>query len=332
MLKIGTLSLTSGCILAPMAGISDLPFRLINRSFGCKFAFAEMISARSLVYKSRKTARMMATVASDRPVGVQLLGNDPEIIKAAVETLDDYNFDILDFNAACPVAKVTSRGEGAALLNEPRKLQGLLRIMVKHSRVPVTLKIRAGWDENSLNARDVALYSEDAGVAALTVHGRTRAQGYSGCANYNIIRQVKEALSVPVVASGDALTPQLVKRMFDETGCDGVAIARGALGNPWIFGQTAEFLEKGTTPPGPAVEDLVETMISHLDLCRDFYGEQLGNMIFRKFFLWYTRGIRDVKTLRKRAVRSEATAEMTAIIRGLLSLSQVPEHEEGIAC
>jgi tRNA-dihydrouridine synthase B len=309
-----------------MAGISDLPFRTITRSFGCEFAFAEMISARSLVYSSRKTLRMITTSDRDMPLGIQLLGNDSRTIAAAMQSLENHNFNILDFNAACPVLKVTSRGEGAALLREPRKLRGLLSIMVGLSRVPVTLKMRAGWDENSLNAREAALHAQDAGIAAVTIHGRTRSQGYGGAVNYGIIREVKEALSIPVIGSGDALTPQSVKRMFDETGCDGVSIARGALGNPWIFRQTAEFLEHGTAPRSPGTEELTETMILHLRLLRNFYGERLANMIFRKFFLWYTRGIPDVKPLRLRAVRSETTSETEVIIRDLLYLHPLPKQ------
>lgn len=314
-----------------MAGISDLPFRMMNRAFGCEFAFAEMISARSLVYQSSKTMRMIATTAGDNPVGVQILGNEPDILMAALDILENHDFDILDFNAACPVNKVTCRGEGASLLREPGKLQKLLRIMVDHSRTPVTLKMRAGWDDLSLNARDVALLAQDAGIAAVTVHGRTRSQGYSDTVNYGIIREVKKALSIPVIASGDALSPLLVKKLFDETACDGVAVARGSLGNPWIFRQTAEFLRYGTASRRPAIEELVGTMTTHLGLCNDFYGEQLGNMIFRKFFLWYTRGIPDVKPLRERATRSTTTAETTAIIRELLSLSAFTAEEKA-AC
>jgi tRNA-dihydrouridine synthase B len=311
-----------------MAGITDVPFRMITRSFGCEFGFTEMISARSLVYNSRKTVRMISTAAGDKPVGVQLLGDDPLIIRSAMEILEKHDFDILDFNAACPVAKVTSRGEGAGLLKEPRRLQELLRVMVNHSRVPVTLKIRAGWDENSVNARETALYAQDAGIAAVTIHGRTRVQGYSGTVNYTIIRKVKKALSIPVIGSGDALSPQLIKRMFDETGCDGVAIARGALGNPCIFRQTAEFLERGTIPRRPGMQELVETMITHLNLCRNFYGERVGNMIFRKFFLWYTRGIPGVKPLRQRALRSGSTEETAAVTRDLLSICPETEGEK----
>lgn len=309
-----------------MAGISDLPFRMMNRSFGCEFAFAEMISARSLVYRSGKTMRMIATSDRDRPVGVQLLGNDPFILRTAIDILKNHDFDILDFNAACPVNKVTCRGEGAALLKEPRRLQELLKIIVDNSGVPVTLKMRAGWDGDSLNARDVALFAEDAGIAAVTVHGRTRVQGYGGTVNYRVIGDVKKALSIPVIASGDALSPRLIERLFEETGCDGVAVARGSLGNPWIFRQTTNFRRCGTVPQRPSIEELVETMTRHLGLCCDFYGERVGNMIFRKFFLWYTRGIPDVKPLRQRAVNSAAMAETIAIIRDLPSLWTVSPH------
>ncbi len=312
-----------------MAGISDLPFRMINRSFGCEFAFTEMISAQSLVHNSRKTMRMISTEEGDKPIGLQLLGNDPLVLRAAMEAVERHDFDVLDLNAACPVNKVTSRGEGAGLLREPRKLLELLRGMVSRSKVPVTLKIRAGWDENSVNAREAALYAQDAGIAAVTIHGRTRMQGYRGTVDYDVIREVKKALSIPVIGSGDALSPQAVKRMFDETGCDGVAIARGSLGNPWIFRQTAAFLEHNTTPKRPGMEELVETMISHLALCCNFYGKQVGNMIFRKFFLWYTRGIPGVKPLRQRALRCGTDEEMVAVTRDLLSVKPDALYEKG---
>jgi tRNA-dihydrouridine synthase B len=315
-----------------MAGISDLPFRMINRSFGCEFAFSEMISAQSLVHNSKKTMRMISTEEGDRPIGVQLLGNDPLILGAAMEAVEKHDFDVIDFNAACPVNKVTSRGEGAGLLREPRKLLELLKGMVIRSKVPVTLKIRAGWDENSVNAREAALYAQDAGIAAVTIHGRTRMQGYRGTVDYTVIREVKKALSIPVIGSGDALSPQAIKMMFDETGCDGVAIARGSLGNPWIFRQTSEFLEHNTPPQRPGVEELVETMISHLTLCCNFYGKRVGNMIFRKFFLWYTRGIPGVKPLRRRALRCETDEEMVAVTRDLLSVCSLPSYEEKEAC
>ena len=331
MLKIGRLSLTSRLILAPMAGITDLPFRMISRSFDCELAFAEMISARSLVYKSKKTMRMISTAAGDRPLGVQLLGNDPLIMSTAMEVLEDHDFDIIDLNAACPVTKVTCRGEGAALLKEPRRLHGLLRTMVERSDVPVTLKIRAGWDDACLNARDIALRAEDSGIAAVTIHGRTRLQRYGGSVNYGLIGNVKKALSIPVIASGDALSPRLIAKLFSETGCDGVAIARGALGNPWIFRQTSEYLRKGTTSVMPEAEELVRTMLSHLNLCSDFYGEGVGNMIFRKFFLWYTRGIPGVKPLRQRAVLSATVAETKAIVRDLLYFRCDPAQAEKMA-
>lgn len=302
------------CILAPMAGITDLPFRLVARSFGCELAFAEMISARALVYQSKRTEKMLSSVPADRPLGVQLLGSDPEILRKALDKLAKYDFALIDFNAACPVNKVTERGEGASLLKDPGKLKELLKAIVGHSEAPVTVKIRAGWDEGSLNARSVALAAEEAGIKALFIHGRTREQRYMGTVNYRVIREVKEALGIPVIASGDTLSPPLIKRMFDETGCDGVTLARGALGNPWIFLETAEFLKSGLLRPRPNPGEIADTMVVHLDLCIHFYGERVGAMIFRKFFAWYTRGLAEMKPLRDRAFRAETRSEMREII------------------
>ncbi len=245
MLKIGPLTLKYPFLLAPMAGITDLPFRMICRRYGCELAFVEMISARALVYENTKTDKMIRTQPGDRPLGIQLLGRDHEFVLKALDIVGKYGYDLIDFNAACPVTKVTSKGEGSGLMKEPRRLGQLLKAIVDHTDLPVTVKIRAGWDENSVNAREVALYARDAGIKGLFIHGRTRAQGYSGSVDYQVIRQVKEALDIPVIGSGDVFSPLQVKKMFDETGCDGVAIARGALGNPWIFQETEEFFQTG---------------------------------------------------------------------------------------
>jgi len=314
MLRIGDFTVPSPIMLAPMAGITDLPFRLIARSFGCAFAFVEMISARALVYQSKKTEQMLSTVPEDRPLGVQLLGNDPEVLKKALDKLRRYRFDLIDFNAACPANKVTGKGKGAGLLKEPSRLRDLLKVIVADAEVPVTVKIRAGWDDATVNAREVALYAQDAGVQGLFIHGRTRAQRYSGRVDYGIIRSVKEAVAIPVIASGDAFSPLLVKKMFDETGCDGVAVARGALGNPWIFRSIPEFLESGLPLQAPDRSEVADTMTRHLDSCIDIYGEKIGTILFRKFFAWYTRGITGMKPLRDKAFRAETREQMVASI------------------
>ena len=313
MLYIGDIKIPSSLVLAPLAGISDLPFRLINRSFGCEFAFTEMISASSLVYKSENTLKMLSTTGGDRPLGVQILGNDPEIIKKALDILSEHAFDIIDFNAACPSKKVVSGGRGAGLLLEPVKLQRLLEIIVENTDMPVTVKIRSGWDEITINAVEVALRAQDAGVKGLFIHGRTRKQGYRGKVDYNVIREVKKRLEIPVIASGDALTPNLIRKLFDETGCDGVVVARGALGNPWIFRDTDEYLKSGTGPLNPCVDEIVRTMKEHFISSIEFNGEKTGVMRFRKYFAWYTRGMK-VKELKGRAFRANTSDEMLRLI------------------
>jgi tRNA-dihydrouridine synthase B len=236
-----------------------------------------------------------------------------------MDILQKYEFDLLDFNAACPAKKVTRRGEGASLLKDPKKLKALLKLVVKNSRVPVTVKIRAGQDKDSLNAEETALYAQDAGISALFIHGRTKTQGYSGTVDYKIIKAVKNALTIPVIASGDILSAQLAKKMFDETGCDGIAVARGALGNPWIFKEIKEYLAHGKMIFRPSRHEIMQTMLEHLGLCIDFYGERVGVVIFRKFMNWYTRGFRKIRPLREKSSRAKTKEEILKLTEDILS-------------
>jgi tRNA-dihydrouridine synthase B len=311
MLKIGSLELKSNLILAPMAGVSDLPFRMLNRRFGAELAFVEMLNCRSLSYKSRRTHQMLASEKADSPLGVQILGCEPKYILKAIDVLRSYHFEVLDFNAACPAKKVVRRGEGVSLMRQPKELERLLRLVVKESCVPVTVKIRSGWDKDSVKAAEVGRHCEGAGVKALFIHGRTKQQGYRGAVDYGAIAAVKKALSIPVVASGDALSAQLVQKIFAETGCDAVAIARGALGNPWIF--------KGVTPDRA---ELTRVMREHLQANVDFYGERVGVMKFRKFFNWYTKGLRHIRPLREKSSRAKTREDMLALISTLPYFSQ----------
>lgn len=317
MLKIGDIELPFPVMLAPMAGVSDLPFRLISRSFGTSLAFTEMIDARAISHRDKRTRKMLMSSPEDRPLGVQLLGADEKYLAGALDALAEHDFDLLDFNAACPTPKVTRKGKGAALLKEPRKLGAILKILVGYAKVPVTVKIRTGWDADSVNAREVALYAEDAGINALFIHGRTKTQGYSGTVDYNNIKEVKAALKIPVIASGDNLSLLLIKRMFDETGCDGVAVARGALGNPWIFREAIRFFQDGVHISGPAMDERIATIKKHFDLVIKYSGEERGIGIFRKFFIWYTKGLRGIKPLRDKAFRTNKKDKFLEIIEEL---------------
>jgi len=324
MLTIGNLHLTSPLVLAPLAGITDLPLRTINRQFGCGLAFTFMISARSLAWSNPKTEKMLETAPGDRPLGVQLLGADPEMLARAVDKLVDYPFDVLDLNAACPVPKVVRKGEGACLMKEPQKIYELVKTLVSCSPVPVTIKLRAGWDNSTRNAREAALAAQDAGASAVFIHGRTRAQEYHDRVSYASIREVKQALSIPVIGSGDAFSPRLIQKMFVDTGCDGVAVARGALGNPWLFPETHAFLSGSPLPCRPGPDEIISVMRRHLELCCSFYGDRLSTRLFRKFFSWYSKGFLNIKFLRIKAFAAATCTELMAVIDEMEGLGMEP--------
>jgi tRNA-dihydrouridine synthase B len=323
-MNIGKLHLKYPIIFSPMAGVTDLPCRLINRKFGAELVFTEMIHIRSLTSKNARTMRMVKTTDIDRPLGIQLLGADEDYINRAMDILDTCDYDLLDFNAACPMPKVAKRGEGAGLLKEPVKLQKLLKLLVSRAKTPVTVKIRSGWDENSINAREVALAAQDSGIDALFIHGRHRKQGYSGKVDYNTIAEVKKALNIPVIANGDIYSGKTAMKMFDETGCDAVGVARGSLGNPWIFREIAEALKGRFNTKRPESRELVNTIIEHLDLSIDLYGEKKGILLFRKFLIWYTKGLSAAKYLRPKAFHASSRQEMHDIA---LELGEVASRD-----
>lgn len=323
MLKIGKLKLRSNLILAPMAGISDLAYRLLNRRFGCGLAFIEMINVRSLSYNSPKTKKMLSVASKDRPLGIQILGCEEEYILKALDILRSYKYDVLDFNAACPVRKVVSRGEGAGLLKTPKKLHKLLKVIVKNSNTPVTIKMRTGWDKDSINAKEIALLSQDAGVSALFIHGRNKEQGYSGEVDYTVIKDVKKILSIPVIASGNIFSQGLAKKMLDETLCDGLLIARGGLGNPWIFKEIKEFLKNNKIINRPSADEIADVMLEHLDSCIDFYGSSHAMKRFCKFFGWYTKGFKNVRALREKTFQSKKMKDMFSAIKSFRKLTRV---------
>ncbi|MCX5713098.1 MAG: tRNA dihydrouridine synthase DusB [Candidatus Omnitrophica bacterium] len=300
-----------------MAGITDLPFRMLNRKFGCELAFIEMINVRSLGYNSKNTKKMFATNAKDKPLGVQLVASEPKYMARGLDIAKQFKFDLMDFNAACPVRKVVNRGEGAALLKDPKKLQVLLKLVRKEFTVPVTVKIRIGWDEHSINACEVAKHVVDAGVDAIFIHGRTRQQFYSGGVDYKEIAKVKKNVSIPVIASGDNFSGPLIKKMFDETGCDACVIARGSFGNPWIFKEAKEFLKSGKMIPRPSIKDIIKVMKEHLEANMDFHGATSGLVQFRKFFAWYTKFMPHVRPLREQATRIKTKQEMFVLIEKL---------------
>ncbi len=316
-LKIGPLELAHPIILAPLANISDLPFRLMSRSMGCPLAFIEMISVHAVTHNNPKTMDLMTDHPDDKPLGIQFIGRRPEQLEEAWEAVKHKGYAVVDLNAACPVKKVARRAEGASLMREPKALHDAVKTLVKCADIPVTCKIRSGWNADDMNAVEAALAIEEAGASALFIHGRTRAQQYSGFVDYGIIAKVKESVGIPVIGSGDVFSAEHAKRMLTETGCDGVAMARGAMGNPWIFSETIDLLKTGIVPARPSLSEIIKIMRKHLALMVDHYGGERAPYIYRKLFIWYTKGLKNVKHLRMKAVFAKTMDEMLGYISEL---------------
>ena len=297
-MKIGNVE-CGNIILAPMAGITDMPFRALCREQGASFTYTEMISAKALYYKNKNTRPLLQTAEGERPIAVQLFGSDPELLAQEALKLEEGPYDVFDVNMGCPVPKVVNNKEGSALMKDPGQVEAIVRAMTRVLHKPVTIKIRKGFSAEQINAVEVAKRAEDAGAAAIAVHGRTREEYYSGQADYGIIRQVKEAVSIPVMGSGDIYKGKDAKRMIDETGCDAVMIARGARGNPWIFAEVAHYLKTGEELPRPAVEEVKAMILRHAKMLIDFCGENMAIRQMRKHAGYYVTGYPDASKIRR---------------------------------
>lgn len=308
--QIGQVEIPGELVLGPMAGVTDLPFRMLCKEQGADLLYTEMISAKGIYYHNKNTEQLWAIREEERPVALQLFGSDPVLMAEMAKQIEERNFDILDINMGCPVPKVVNNGEGSALMKDPALAGRIIRAVSTAIRKPVTVKFRKGFAADQVNAVEFARIAEDNGAAAIAVHGRTREQYYSGTADWDIIRQVKEAVSIPVIASGDIFTPEDALRCKRETGCDALMLARGARGNPWLFGRTRAYLETGVLPEKPSVEEMVAMILRHARLQIEYKGERTGMREMRKHVAWYTAGYRHSASIRREVNQIETYEEL----------------------
>ena len=297
-LRIGNTVLENNVILAPMAGVTDLHFRVLCREQGAGCVVTEMVSAKAVLYNNKNTRELLQIDPAERPAAVQLFGSEPDIMAEIAARLEEGPYDYIDVNMGCPVPKIVNNGEGSALMKNPERAKEVLTAMVKAVKKPVTVKFRKGFNDLSVNAVEFAKMAESCGVAAVAVHGRTREQYYSGKADWDIIRQVKEAVRIPVIGNGDIFTPEDAGRMLKETGCDGIMVARGAKGNPWLFGRINHYLDTGEVLPGPSMAEIKAMILRHGRMLVQFKGEGVAMREMRGHMAWYTKGMPHSATLR----------------------------------
>lgn len=314
-LRIGDVELSNNLILAPMAGVTDLPFRLLCKEQGAGLLCMEMVSAKAVCYRNRNTEAMLSIDPGETPVSLQLFGSDADIISETAARLEERPFSALDLNMGCPVPKVTGNGEGSALMKNPALVEEIVSKTVKAIRKPVTVKIRKGFDEDHINAVEIARIAEACGASAVTVHGRTREQYYHGRADWDIIRQVKEAVDIPVIGNGDVVSPASAEEMLSQTGCDGVMIGRGARGNPWIFRQILHWMKTGEEEERPPVEEVKAMILRHARLLAEYKGMYTGIREMRKHVAWYTAGFPNSSRLRAEVNKVESLDELEDLIR-----------------
>lgn len=316
-LKIGNVELDNPYILAPMAGVTDLPFRLLCKEQGAGLLCMEMVSAKAIQYNNRNTKALLEIHPEELPVSLQLFGSEPDTISEIAKRIEELPFAILDINMGCPVPKIVRNGEGSALMKNPKLVHEIVSKTVKAIQKPVTVKIRKGFDDTCINAVEVAKIIEDAGASAVAVHGRTREQYYSGKADWEIIRQVKGAVTIPVIGNGDVVSGESAIAMMEQTGCDGVMIGRGAQGNPWIFSELVEYERTGKIPERPNLEELKKMILRHAQLQVEYKGEYLGIREMRKHVSWYTTGLPNSARLRAKINAVESLVELEELLNSI---------------
>lgn len=298
-MKIGNIEIENCLALGPMAGVTDLPFRLLCKEMGCNMLYTEMVSAKAILYKNKNTKELLNIDKNEHPVGVQLFGSDPDIMAQIAAQVEEGECDFIDINMGCPVPKIVNNGEGSALLKQPKLVEEILTKMVKAVNKPATVKIRKGFENGTVYAVEIAKIAESCGVSAIAVHGRTREQYYSGKADWDVIKDVKKAVKIPVIGNGDIFSAEDAKAMKEYTGCDGLMVARGARGNPWIFREIKEYLENGNVIDKPKINDIREMIIRHAKMLVDYKGEYTGIREMRKHIAWYTAGLPHSAELRR---------------------------------
>ncbi len=314
-MKIGNLEFSVPVFLAPMAGVTDTAYRILAREMGCELVYSEMVSDKGINYRNTHTLEMLHTEPAERPIAMQLFGAEPESVARAAQYVESLGCaDILDFNMGCPAPKVVKNHEGSALMKEPQQAFAILSALRKAVRLPVTVKMRLGWDDDSINVLELARLAEQAGMDAIAVHGRTREQFYRGQADWETIAAVKQAVSIPVIANGDVRTCADLARIFAVTGCDGVMIGRAAQGNPWIFRRFREFLQTGVELPEPSLAERGEIILRHLDMLLQFKGDYIGPREMRKHATWYTKGLPHGAELRNLFNQAETREDFVRII------------------
>lgn len=318
-MKIGSLQTENNIFLAPMAGVTDMPFRRICRRWGAGMVYSEMVSAKGLYYNDKKTAELMRIAPDERPCAIQIFGSDADIMAEVIPKVMEFKPDIIDINMGCPTPKIVNNGDGSALLKNPELIGKIVRSVSDASPVPVTVKIRKGWDSDSVNAVTVAKIIEDNGAAAIAVHGRTRAEFYSGTADWDIIRSVKNAVKIPVIGNGDIKTAPDAKRMMEYTGCDAVMVGRGAEGNPFIFKQIDEYLKTGTVTFSPTPLDRLTQMTEHIEMLVNQKGESRGIKEARKHIAWYIKGLPSASRFKAEVFKIDNIATMRQALTEYIS-------------
>ncbi len=317
-MKIGNVELKNNIFLAPMAGVTDMPFRVLCKEQECGLVYTEMVSAKGMHYDDDKSNKLTLMHEIEKPGAVQIFGSDPTIMAEVADKLNASDAAIIDINMGCPAPKITKNGEGSALMKNPQLIAEIIRAVVAASQKPVTVKIRKGWDDSRINAVEIARIAEENGASAVAVHGRTREQYYSGKADWDIIRQVKEAVSIPVIGNGDVTGPKEAQKLLEETRCDAIMVGRGAQGNPWIFKKIVRFLEDGTIIPDPSPQEKIETIIRHMNMLIDLKGERTGILEMRSHIAWYIKGMRDAAYTKQKIFQMTDKEEIISLLRSFL--------------